>query len=161
VRKLVLLLAIGLVLPFYVPHDASATTVWKVRNKAGKVVGTVRKAPKKAFRVRDRKGVPHGGLAPSPNGWSVVMALPEDTGARKVATISIGTKYVPWYTLVSDVFDPTDSRIGRVVKRKKRWVVQWDVSNDFSRWRTRGSVSGSCKPWAALGAVWILDDKWQ
>jgi hypothetical protein len=161
VRKLALLLTICFVLPVCLPHDASAQNVWKVKNAAGKVIGTVRKASGKRFTVRSRDGVPHGQIIPNPGlpsmQWDVGMYLPSDGGVRKIAHVCIGTKYVPWYTLASET---VDSRIGRVIKRKQRWVVQWDLSDDFSKWRTRGYVAANCKPWAALGAVWILDNKW-
>jgi hypothetical protein len=53
---------------------------------------------------------------------------------------------------------PKHSHIGRVLKRRGRWLVQWEVSRAFNSWRTRGSVAGNYKAWAALGAVCVLDD---
>jgi hypothetical protein len=161
VRKLILLLAICSILPVCLPQDASAQNVWKIKNAAGKVIGTVRKASGKRFTVRSSDGVPHGQIVPNPGlpfmQWDVGMYLPGDGGVRKIAHVFIGTKYFRWYNLGSDA---EDSPTGRVIKRNRRWVVQWDLSDDFSKWRTRGSVAGNCKPWAALGAVWILDDNW-
>jgi hypothetical protein len=160
-RKTVLMVLVFSLLALCFPiQAASAQNVWKVKNASGHTIGTLKRRGSH-FNVYTPAKVLRGAVQPVPDlpwQWTAGMWLPGDGGVRRLATIFVGTKYVPWYTLSSD---SEDSPIGRVLKRRGRWLVQWEVSRDFNSWRTRGSVAGSCKAWAALGAVFVLDDKWQ
>ena len=133
------------------PVAASAKT-WTVRNGSGATLGKVTKVSSKRCTLYDRKGRRCGKVMWNEDviGYITYLAYPSDTGVRRQALILYMTANAGWY-----VADLDQATIGYCPKKSGKWVVK-----RASTGRVMGRVSGSCPQWAAAGAVFSLNTKW-
>jgi len=143
------------------PPVASAGT-WRIKNSRGRVIGTATGTGTASALtgkypvIRNRSGAKVGGIQGySHNSLQAWYAPPGATGLQRGCLLMRELVGSHWRWIIDH--DGEVGPHGRIVKRSGRWVVQ---EHRGDRWIKRGSAPGSCLPWLAGGAVYVLSTTW-
>jgi hypothetical protein len=136
------------------PASAWAGGPWAVKDVDGQIIGTVRTVS--ASKAKTSVQGVAGQINRSSRGrWTAYMVRRGILYPVVIYHAALWGKSPAWQLRGSAEGTEQTSTplVGRIFKRNGRWVVQ--AGNLKSGWKTWGSVTGACPPWAAGGAVWL------